>query len=72
MDNGSEKSSCEQNHWWMEFYRSLEFKIHWETLPNISDDIPKALWRMLWRSLIILFSLEVPQLLEKRNKLPFL
>lgn len=26
----------------------LEFKIYWGTLADISDDIPKALWRMLY------------------------
>lgn len=25
VDNGAEKSSCEQNHWWMEILPSLEF-----------------------------------------------
>lgn len=29
VDNGAEKPSCEQNHWWMEMSPSLEFKIHW-------------------------------------------
>lgn len=52
------------------FYPSREFKIHWGSLVDISN-IPNALWRMLWKSLIILFSLAVPELLEKRNKLPF-
>lgn len=25
VDNGAQKSSCEQNHWWMEILPSLEF-----------------------------------------------
>lgn len=44
---------------------SLEFKIHWGTLADISDDIPKALWRILY------LAQKFPQPLETRNKLPF-
>lgn len=37
---------------------------------DVSGDIPSALWRILWSSLIS-FSPEAPQPLETRNKLPF-
>lgn len=50
------------------FYPSQEFNVHQGILANLDDE---ALWRMLG-GIIIVFSHEVSQLLETRNKLPFL